>query len=110
MVDPVTRTVPVRTSIDNADGRLKPAMLATMLITSRPTEQLVIPASAVVRFENEDLVYVEIEPGRFRATQVQMGVSYNGKRAVASGLKAGDRIVVEGAFHLNNQRAGVDPE
>ena len=110
VVDPVTRTVPVRTSIDNADGRLKPAMLATMLITSRPTEQLVIPASAVVRFENEDLVYVEIEPGRFRATQVQMGVSYNGKRAVASGLKAGDRIVVEGAFHLNNQRAGVDPE
>ena len=110
VVDPVTRTVPVRTAIDNADGRLKPAMLATMLITSRPTEQLVIPASAVVRFENEDLVYVEIEPGRFRATQVQMGASYNGKRAVASGLKAGDRVVVEGAFHLNNQRAGVDPE
>lgn len=110
VVDPVTRTVPVRTAIDNADGRLKPAMLATMLITSRPTEQLVIPASAVVRFENEDLVYVEIEPGRFRATQVQMGALYNGKRAVASGLKAGDRVVVEGAFHLNNQRAGVDPE
>ncbi|GAA0520643.1 efflux RND transporter periplasmic adaptor subunit [Pigmentiphaga daeguensis] len=110
VVDPVTRTVPVRTSIDNADGRLKPAMLATMLIASRPTEQLVIPASAVVRFENEDLVYVEIEPGRFRATHVQMGASYNGKRSVASGLKAGDRVVVEGAFHLNNQRTGVDPE
>ena len=44
-------------------------MLATMLIVSRPTEQLVIPASAVVRFENEDLVYVEIEPGRFRASR-----------------------------------------
>ncbi|MPS27063.1 efflux RND transporter periplasmic adaptor subunit [Pigmentiphaga sp.] len=110
VVDPATRTVPVRTAIDNADGRLKPAMLATMLIASRPTGQLVIPASAVVRFENEDLVYVEIEPGRFRATQVQMGASYNGKRVVTSGLKAGDRVVVEGAFHLNNQRAGVDPE
>ncbi|MFW7346512.1 MAG: efflux RND transporter periplasmic adaptor subunit [Pigmentiphaga sp.] len=110
VVDPATRTVPVRTSIDNADGRLKPAMLATMLIASRPTEQLVIPASAVVRFENEDLVYVEIEPGRFRATHVQMGASSNGKRVVASGLKAGERIVVEGAFHLNNQRADVDPE
>lgn len=39
-----------------------------------------------------------------------MGASYNGKRVVTSGLKAGDRVVVEGAFHLNNQRAGVDPE
>ncbi|OVZ61251.1 efflux transporter periplasmic adaptor subunit [Pigmentiphaga sp. NML080357] len=110
VVNPSTRTVLVRTSIDNADGRLKPAMLATMLIVSRPTEQLVIPASAVVRFENEDLVYVEIEPGRFRATQVQTGGTYNGKRVVVSGLKAGDRVAVEGAFHLNNQRTGVDPE
>jgi len=110
VVNPATRTVLVRTAIDNADGRLKPAMLATMLIVSRPTEQLVIPASAVVRAENEDLVYVEIEPGRFRATQVQMGASYNGKRVVVSGLKPGARIVVQGAFHLNNQRAGIDPE
>lgn len=110
VVNPATRTVLVRTSVDNADGRLKPAMLATMLIVSRPTEQLVIPDSAVVRAENEDLVYVEIEPGRFRATQVQMGASYNGKRVVVSGLKPGARIVVQGAFHLNNQRAGIDPE
>ncbi|MDX3906588.1 MAG: efflux RND transporter periplasmic adaptor subunit [Pigmentiphaga sp.] len=110
VVDPGTRTVLVRTAIDNADGRLKPAMLATMLITSRPSERLVIPESAVVRFENEDLVYVEVEPGRYRATQVQAGTSYNGKRAVVSGLREGDRVVVQGAFHLNNQRTGIDPE
>ncbi|VCU70207.1 Cation efflux system protein CusB precursor [Pigmentiphaga humi] len=111
VVDPGTRTVSVRTSIDNADGRLKPAMLATMLIASRPTEKLVIPASAVVRSDNQDIVYVEAEPGRFRATQVQMGASsQDDRRVVVSGLKAGERIVVSGAFHLNSQRTGIDPE
>jgi len=110
IVDPATRTVHVRTAIDNKDGRLKPAMLATMLIASRPTEQLVIPAAAVVRFENEDLVYVENKPGQFRATKVKLGQSNNGTLVVASGLKAGDRIAVDGAFHLNNQRTGIAQE
>lgn len=109
-VDPATRTVKVRTALDNQDGRLKPAMLATMLITSRPTEQLVIPASAVVRFENEDLVFVETKENQYRATQVQLGQSHNGIRTIVSGLKAGDRIVTDGAFHLNNQRTGIAQE
>lgn len=110
IVDPDTRTVLVRTAIDNADGRLKPAMLATMLIASRASEQLVIPGSAVVRFDDEDLVFVEIAPGQFRAVQVQLGRSGNGRRVVLAGLSAGDRIVTEGAFHLNNERAGVAQE
>ncbi|WP_293779876.1 efflux RND transporter periplasmic adaptor subunit [uncultured Oxalicibacterium sp.] len=110
IVDPATRTVKVRTALDNQDGRLKPAMLATMLITSRPTEQLVIPASAVVRFENEDLVFVETKENQYRATQVQLGQSHNGIRTIVSGLKAGDRIVTDGAFHLNNQRTGIAQE
>lgn len=110
IVDPATRTVHVRTAIENKDGRLKPAMLATMLIASRPTEQLVIPAAAVVRFENEDLVYVETQAGHFRATKIKLGQSNNGTLVVASGLKAGDRIAVDGAFHLNNQRTGIAQE
>jgi cobalt-zinc-cadmium efflux system membrane fusion protein len=107
IVDPATRTVLVRSAVDNADGRLKPAMLATMLIVSRPTEQVVIPDSAVVRSDDHDLVFVETAPGRYRAVQVQLGQGRDGKREVKSGVKAGERIVTTGAFHLNNQRAGV---
>lgn len=43
-VDPETRTVLVRTELDNRDGALKPAMLATMLIEARPSDRLVVPA------------------------------------------------------------------
>ncbi|WP_345250132.1 efflux RND transporter periplasmic adaptor subunit [Pigmentiphaga soli] len=110
IVDPQTRTVLVRTALDNPGGRLKPAMLATMLIVSRPTERVVIPSSAVVRAGDQDLVYVENGPGQYRAVPVQLGQGYNGKVAVDSGVKAGDRVVAEGAFHLNNQRTGAAQE
>lgn len=103
-VDPDTRTVMVRTELKNDDRRLKPAMLATMLIESALRERLVVPSAAVVREENADHVFVVSEPGQFRLTKVQLGPETNGVRPVISGIKEGDSIVVEGAFHLNNER------
>lgn len=110
IVNPTTRTVLVRTALDNPQGRLKPAMLASMLIASRPTDQVVIPSAAVVRAEDKDLVYVETKPGTYRATPVTLIGGYNGKRVVQSGVAAGEKIVVDGAFHLNNLRNGVAQE
>lgn len=103
-IDPETRTVLVRTELDNRDGRLKPAMLATMLITAPPVERLVVPASAVVRENDEDHVFVAEGDRHFRLVRVKLGPEQGGKRVVLSGIKAGDRIVTEGAFHLNNER------
>lgn len=104
ILNPETRTVTVRTEIDNADRRLKPAMLATMLIMAQPTERLVVPATAVVREENADHVFVEADDGSFRLTRVTLGPVQEGRRAVVSGLNEGARIVADGAFHLNNER------
>lgn len=103
-IDPETRTVLVRTALDNRDGRLKPAMLATMLITAPTVERLVVPASAVVRENDEDHVFVAEDERHFRLVRVKLGPEQGGKRVVLSGIKAGERIVTEGAFHLNNER------
>ena len=103
-IDPDTRTVLVRTELDNRDGRLKPAMLATMLITAPTVERLVVPASAVVRENDEDHVFVAEDERHFRLVRVKLGPEQGGKRVVLSGIKAGERIVTEGAFHLNNER------
>jgi cobalt-zinc-cadmium efflux system membrane fusion protein len=103
-IDPETRTVLVRTALDNSDGRLKPAMLASMLIEAKPADRLVIPASAVVRENDMDHVFVAEEAGAFRLVRVKLGVEQGGLRVVLSGLKGQERIVVDGAFHLNNER------
>src|SRR5574343_1744089 len=103
-IDPETRTVLVRTELDNREGRLKPAMLASMLIQTKPQERLVVPASAVVRENDEDHVFVQEGDGAYRLLKVKLGPSQDGLRIVQSGLKGGEKLVVEGAFHLNNER------
>lgn len=103
-VNPETRTVLVRTELDNADGRLKPAMLASMLIEARPVERLVVPASAVVREGDDDNVFVKVGEGSYRLTKLKLGPEQGGRRVVLAGLKGGEHIVVDGAFHLNNER------
>ena len=103
-INPETRTVLVRTELDNRDGRLKPAMLASMLIEARAVERLVVPASAVVRENDEDHVFVAEGDGVFRLLKVKLGPEQGGQRVVLSGLKGEEKVVVDGAFHLNNER------
>jgi cobalt-zinc-cadmium efflux system membrane fusion protein len=103
-VNPVTRTVTVRSELDNADRRLKPAMLATVLIEARPTPRLVVPGSAVVREDNKDYVFIETAPSEYRLTEVRLGAAIGSVRPVTGGVAEGTRIVTEGAFHLNNER------
>lgn len=103
-INPETRTVLVRTELDNKDGRLKPAMLASMLIEAKPVERLVVPAAAVVRENDEDHVFVAESDKIFRLVKVKLGPEHEGRRVVLSGLKGQERLVVDGAFHLNNER------
>ncbi|QWT47163.1 efflux RND transporter periplasmic adaptor subunit [Azospira inquinata] len=109
-VDPETRTVMVRTVLQNPERRLKPAMLATMLIAGKARPRLVIPAAAVVRQDNGDYVFQQLKPGQFRLIPVTLGPETAGHRVVLSGLKEGTPIVVDGAFHLNNQRQAKELE
>jgi cobalt-zinc-cadmium efflux system membrane fusion protein len=51
-----SRTVLVRTELDNKDGRIKPSVFL-MLIESTPKKQLVVPLSAVVREQDTDYVF-----------------------------------------------------
>mgnify|MGYP000891971830 FL=1 len=103
-VNPETRTVTVRSAVANANRQLKPAMLATMLIQAAPVERLVVPAQAVVRDSDADNVFVEVGPQQFRLVPVRLGPDVDGRRPVLSGLKPEQRILVSGAFHLNNER------
>ena len=75
----------VRTELDNHDGRLKPAMLASMLIEARPVERMVVPASAVVRENDEDHVFIAEDADAFRLVSVRLGPEQAGQRVVLSG-------------------------
>lgn len=103
-VNPDRRTVLVHMDVANTDGILKPEMLASMLIESEPQQRLLVPAAAVVREFNKDNVFVQLDEKSFSLRPVTLGQENNGFIIVESGLKEGERIVIEGAFHLNNER------
>lgn len=109
-ISPETRTLVVRTEVDNADRALKPQMLATLRIIGAAREQLAVPEAAVVRDNDKDHVYVQTAAGQFRLTPVELAPASGGLRPLLKGPAAGTPIVVDGAFHLNNERKRAELE
>lgn len=109
-IQPETRTLTVRTQVDNASRELKPQMLATLRISGQPQQQLAVPQDAVVRENDRDHVFVQVAPGQFRLTAVELGSASSGLRPLLKGPAEGALVVVEGAFHLNNERKRAELE
>jgi len=104
VVNPETRTITVRMEVANPDRDLKPQMLANLLIRKTAEKVLIINDGAVVREDDRDYVFIEKTPKTFELRAVQLAEAEGHNRPVVSGLKPGERIVVDGAFHLNNER------
>jgi cobalt-zinc-cadmium efflux system membrane fusion protein len=95
-----TRTARARVEVANADGRLKPEMFATVAIrTGSNVEALMVPEEAVVLVAGQSAVFVERD-GRFVPQPVELGARAGGRAVVRSGLAAGDRVAVGGAYEL----------
>lgn len=109
-VHPDTRTVTIRTEVENAARTLKPQMLATMRISGVAERLLAVPQAAVVRESDRDHVFVLERESQYRLTPVRLGPPVDGFRPVLEGLREGARIVVDGAFHLNNERKRAELE
>lgn len=103
-VSPETRTVPFRTQVDNLHRDLKPQMLATMRIRGEANSELVVPQDAVIREGDRDFVYLKVAESTYRFTPVELAPAHEEFRPVRKGLNPGDQVVIEGAFHLHNER------
>jgi len=69
-IQPETRTITVRTEVDNASRELKPQMLASMRLFGEREERLAIPDSAVVRDADRDHVFLHRQDGSFKLLPV----------------------------------------
>lgn len=104
IVNPETRTVMVRTEIDNTDLKLKPDMLISMFIQSKKVSKLAIPASAVIRENDRNYVFVQNSPNTYRLREIELGHKDGQLINLISGVSQGETIVSDGAFHLNSER------
>ncbi|MEW5847426.1 MAG: efflux RND transporter periplasmic adaptor subunit [Myxococcota bacterium] len=100
-VQPATRTVSVRLTLDNADGALKPGAYGTLSIEAGGRAGLAIPDQAVLLTGQRALVFVQTGEGRFQAREVQLGRRVPGLVEVKSGLRANEPVVVAAQFVLD---------
>ena len=103
LLDPQTRTVKVSVDMANPVGRFRPEMFATMRHAgdARPTP--VLPVGALVQEYGRPNVFLERAPGRFERREVVVGPRAGDFLPVLSGVRAGDRIVVDGAVLLKDR-------
>jgi cobalt-zinc-cadmium efflux system membrane fusion protein len=101
-VDAGSRTVPVRLELANPDGVLRPGMSASARLEINAGSQtvLAVPAAALQRVGQEWLAFVPRTPQEFDMRPVGRGRDFGNEVEVVSGLKAGETVVVEGAFLL----------
>lgn len=111
IVNPATRTVMARANISNNQMLLKPDMLITILLEAKPEKVVAIPSSAVVRENNADHVFVKtMKDKQYKLQPVTLGRTYQERKEVLQGLQPGDQIVLDGAFHVNNERKRKEME
>ncbi len=103
-VDPTTRTVKVRFSVQNKNLRLRPGMIANVTVFGGPKrETLMVPSEAIIRTGNRSVVIVEEAQGRFRAQEIALGLDSGDEIEVTAGLTAGERVVVSGQFLIDSE-------
>ena len=100
VVDAQTRTVKVRAEMDNSRGRLRPEMFGKIRHVEAMETRPVVPAGTVIQGDGQNVVYVEKSPGVFVQRAVTVGPRVKNGVAILDGLRAGDRVVVDGVMLL----------
>lgn len=112
VVDPATRNVQMRATLDNKDAALLPGMFATVEIdVAAPERHITLPQTAIAHNSYGNIVYLVEQQGKgadgkpnFVARQsfVNTGATRGDQVAVLSGVKEGDVVVTAGQIKLHN--------
>jgi membrane fusion protein, heavy metal efflux system len=102
VLDPDTRRTRVRVAFDNPDMKLKVNMFANATFLAPKQNMVVVPTTALVLKDESDRVFVEVAPWTYEPRTVVVDFQQEDQAVIASGLKAGERIVVKGGVLLND--------
>ena len=106
-VDPATRRIQVRCSVENTELKLRPEMYARVsLLADEQKVAVRIPNSALISDGLYSFVFVEREPGVYQKRKVELAVQDRDFSYVAAGIGPAERIVTRGALLLNSDLAG----
>jgi len=98
-----TRTITVRSEVQNEKYKLKPGMFADIKIfLNHKEEALVLPKEAILDDGDDHVVFIKKE-GKYYAQLVELGASEDSHVEIIRGLMAGDEVVTKGNFQLKSK-------
>jgi multidrug efflux system membrane fusion protein len=98
-------TIRARARFDNADGRLIPGMYVSVRMGAGMLDDaLLVPESAIGNDQSKRFVFVVGEGQKAEYRAVQLGPQVDGNRVILTGLKAGDRVILD---HLQRLAQGA---
>lgn len=101
-VDVNGRALQVRATLMNEDLKLRPGLLARVIVKGKDEKRVVtVPESAVVSRGGETLIY-RLENGKAVETQVTIGRRRNGQVEIIEGLEPRAQVVTAGHGRLRN--------
>ena len=99
-VDPGSRAITVRADFDKGDHALRPGMLLDVRVFRPERSALVVPEIAVVQVGRDSFVYRVKDDASVERADVKTGTRHAGVVEIIEGVKAGERIVVDGTGKL----------
>lgn len=103
VIDPQTGAVQMRATFSNAQRVLRSGGTGSVLMPNNQKGAIVIPQKATYEIQNKKFVYVVDAKNKVQSREIQVLVQNDGQNYVVSnGLKAGERIVVDGVDKLKN--------
>ncbi|QDU82573.1 Cobalt-zinc-cadmium resistance protein CzcB [Polystyrenella longa] len=103
-VSTTANAVPLIATIDNSDGQLRPGMFVRVsLPVGKSREALAIHPESIVQHDNKKFVFVEMGERLFNRVDIKTGIESREWVEITDGLKAGQKVVRNGAFILKSE-------
>jgi cobalt-zinc-cadmium efflux system membrane fusion protein len=106
IVDPVTRTVKVRVTLQNQNGRLLPGMFARVDFSYPQHDVILLPLNAIVTVDAADYAFVQTSEGEFTRRKITITNAGDQNAVVLDGISEGEKIVTTGTMLLKGLSFG----
>jgi cobalt-zinc-cadmium efflux system membrane fusion protein len=106
-IDPATRRLMVRATVDNQDGQLKPEMFANVTIYSASDHPAIgVPKQALIYEGDQVRVWVAHEDKSIELRQIRTGLANGDLVEVHGNLRPGEQIVTKGSLFIDRAASG----
>jgi membrane fusion protein (multidrug efflux system) len=102
LIDENGRSILLRASLPNPDGRLRPGLFARIsLVLNERDNAIQVPEQALVPQGQEQFVFKVVD-GKAAFTKVKVGIRRNGMAEITDGLAPGDVVVTAGQLKIRD--------